>query len=120
MTIAPTKLFSLSIGTASGELGELCTGITRWHIEILRLIQDVSHLNRLLCRHCATERRCWSRSNYWILSPLLDIWLRRIMDRDSSKAISFGLKKYAEFSLADACRVRQHCAENRFEFAGRT
>ena len=51
----------------TGELGELRTGVTRWHIEILRLVQDVSHLNRLLCRQCATERGFWSRSNYWIL-----------------------------------------------------
>jgi hypothetical protein len=41
------------------------------------------------------------------------------MQRNSSKAISFGLKKYTEFGLADAGGVRQQGLENWLKLARR-
>jgi hypothetical protein len=41
------------------------------------------------------------------------------MHRNGSKAVSFGLKKYAELRLANARRVRQNGSEHWLQIAGR-
>src|SRR5262245_64144457 len=86
----------------------------------MRFVQDVRYLNRLLCHQRATERSTWRRSNYWIPSPLLDIWLWRTMHCNSPKGISFASIQNAELGLADASRILQHRLEHRLQLARRT
>jgi hypothetical protein len=74
----------------------------------MRLVQDVSHLNRLLCRHCATERRLRWGADQWIATSLLNKWLRCTMHCNGPKGISFASIQNAELGLADASRILQH------------
>ena len=55
----------------------------------MRFVQDVSDLNRLFCRQCASESGRWRWSYYWILTPLFDIRLRCTMHCNNPKGISF-------------------------------
>ena len=88
----------------------------------MRLVHDVSYLNRLFCRYHTSERRLRWGADQWIATSLLSKCLRRApCIATARRASSFAVdQKSAELGLADASRILQHRLEHRLQLARRT